>query len=365
MISIKKYLDMEPGKDPDKAALDEKAAKGSADPAPNELFTALLQAYRSALLAVGNSGVRACAASGTDLQHALAKLERALFAKLTVELLRETETQVEAKLRQWDECTAEYFQGKANEAKELLMVLARTAEAMGKRDHRYASHFGEMKAHLHAIADLDDLTQVRTRLVKQARELETYVEEMEKESRESVAQLKSEVSKYETKLKSVEQLAVQDALTGIFNRRGIEERIEWRIGHKETFCIVILDMNRFKEVNDTHGHLVGDDLLKQFSQELRGNIRSSDLAGRWGGDEFIVILDGGIDVAKAQIERVQRWVFGEYTIQLEPKASAIKVQVEASIGLAQWQPGENVAQLIARADSAMYGQKKKARAQGA
>lgn len=328
-----------------------------------DLFSAVLESYRSAILAMGNSGVRACPASGSDLQHELAKLERSLFAKLSVPIVKETETQVEAALRQWDGRTADYFQSKATEVKELLIVLARTAESMGKRDQRYASHFGEMTAQLHAIADLDDLTAVRSSLVRQAAELETFVHKMEEESQSSVAQLKAEVSTYETKLKAVEQLAMQDSLTGIANRRSIEERIERRIKNKETFCVIVLDLNRFKQVNDTYGHLAGDDLLKQFSQELRNNIRGSDQAGRWGGDEFIVVLDGGLDVAKPQVERLQQWVMGEYSLKTGTGSKPIKVKVDASVGLAQWRSGETMAQLIARADTGMYGDKKKAHSQ--
>jgi diguanylate cyclase (GGDEF)-like protein len=60
---------------------------------------------------------------------------------------------------------------------------------------------------------------------------------------------------------------------------------------KRPFCVVMLDLNQFKQVNDIHGHGAGDSLLTQFAGELRTNIRASDIAGRWGGDEFILLLD--------------------------------------------------------------------------
>jgi diguanylate cyclase (GGDEF)-like protein len=353
LISLKKYLDMQPDK------------PLPPEPAVNDLFLIVLESYRAVLLAMGNSGVRACPASGSDLQHALASLERPLFAKLTVPLLKETETQVEERLRQWRECTAEYFQSKANEVKELLLVLARTAESMGERDHRYANHFSELTAQLHTIADLHDLTEVRSSLVKQATELKTYVDQMAQDSRNSVAQLQTEVSTYETRLKAVEQLASQDSLTGIANRRNIEERIEWRIARKQEFCVVILDLDRFKQVNDNFGHPAGDNLLQQFSQELRSNIRSTDLVGRWGGDEFIMVLDCDLNLAKSQCERVEKWVLGEYTIPAAKGSKEAKFKVHASMGLAQWQAGETLQQLITRADSTMYREKEQARSQKA
>jgi hypothetical protein len=139
MISLKKYLDMDPSKmDPqEKDSFKKDSAKpGATEPASNDLAAVVLESYRSALLATGNNGVRACAHVGAKLQHALASLEDRLPAQPAVSLVRETETQVEQHLEQWGECSAEYFKTKANEVKELLIVLARTAESMGQRDQR-------------------------------------------------------------------------------------------------------------------------------------------------------------------------------------------------------------------------------------
>ena len=83
-------------------------------------------------------------------------------------------------------------------------------------------------------------------------------------------------------MRAVEELAFGDSLTGLAsNRHNIEERIQGRISNRQTFCIVSIDLNGLKQVNDTHGHPAGDNLLKQFSQELRSNLGSSGMAGRW------------------------------------------------------------------------------------
>jgi diguanylate cyclase (GGDEF)-like protein len=353
MISIKKYLDMDL----------KKAAAAASD--VNGLSSASLNSYRSALLAMGKSGAQACPAVGSELQHTLTALENRLSINVTPSLVEKTETQVEQALEQWGESTAEYFKAKTKEIKELLFVLARTAESIGERDQRYAGHFNDLTAELHTIADLEDLAQVRSSLVRQATELRSYVDRMAQDSRESVALLQAEVSSYEVKLKQVEQLALHDPLTGLANRRKIEERIEWRIEHNHVFCVVVLDLNHFKEVNDAYGHPAGDDLLRQFAEELRSNCRSTDLVGRWGGDEFIVVLDCDANTANAQVERVKRWVLGEYTIKLDAGSKETKVKVSASIGWAQWQKSQTRAELIAQADAAMYSGKALTRGQNA
>lgn len=344
MISLKKYLDSE------------------ADPAdvsndPSELFETALNSYRCSLRAMGKSAVRACAAVGADLQHNLTGLEGRLYRNLTPSLFQETGKKVEDELEQWGGRTADYLKAKAKEAKELLLALARTAESLGERDQRYASHFGQFTSRLQAIADLEDLTQVRNSVLQKASELKTYVGQMEQESRLLVAHLQAEVSTYETKLKAAEELALRDTLTGLANRRNVEERLQWRISNQKPFCVAILDLNHFKQVNDRYGHPTGDSLLKQFAHELSSHLRSSDLVGRWSGDEFIVVLDCDLANARAQIERMRQWTFGDYTIQNGTGPEKTKVRVEASIGLVQRQPDETMQEVIERADSAMYKEK--------
>jgi diguanylate cyclase (GGDEF)-like protein len=266
--------------------------------------------------------------------------------------VRGTGKQVEEQLQQWSGRTAEYFKAKTNDVKELLIALASTAESMGKQDQRYAKQLGDFTSQLQTIADLDDLAQMRASLVKRAAELKSCVDEMAKDSNKSLAQLRAEVATYETKLKTVEHLAFRDPLTGLANRRSVEERIEWRISRENMFCVVILDLDRFKHVNDTHGHVAGDSLLRQFGEELRSNIRPSDIVGRWGGDEFIMVLDCDLPGARSQIERMKKWVLGDYTLQVG--TTEVKISLDASIGVAQWQAGETALQITERADASMY-----------
>ena len=347
MISLKKYLDM----DPDRPRKNE--------PDPGELLSATLESYGSTLLAVAKNGVRACPALGSDLQQALEGLHRRLSCDVSPSLVKVTGRQVEEQLQQWAGRSAEYFKAKTNDVKELLIALASTAESMGKQDQRYAKRLGDFTTQLQTIADLDDLALMRTTLVKRAAELKSCVDEMAQDSNKSLAQLRAEVTTYETKLKTVEQLAFKDPLTGLANRRSVEERIEWRISREQMFCVVVVDLDKFKHVNDTHGHIAGDSLLRQFGEELKSNVRPSDIVGRWGGDEFIMVLDCDLAGARAQVERMKKWVLGDYTLPVG--TSTTKINLGASIGVAQWQPGETAVQITERADASMYGVKELSR----
>ena len=355
MISLKKYLEMEIHEPVQK---DEEKA-GATKPA--ELLPPLLESYRSALLSMGQSGARACPSVGQELQQNLLTLESRLGGRVTVALVRETSGHVTDQLQQWGEQAEAHYKAQTGEVKELLIALAQTAAAVGEHDQRYTNNLNLFTNRLKTISNLDDLTQIRTSLVQQAGELRTYVDKMEKESYKLVSQLKTEVSSYETKLKEAEELALRDALTGLANRRNVEERIDTRIADGKGLCVLVVDLNRLKVVNDTYGHLAGDNLLQQFAQELRSNFRTTDVVGRWGGDEFIVVMDCDAQSANAQVERMQKWVFGNYTIRPGKGTGEVKVHVDGAVGLAEWQAGETTKSLIERADATMYAQKGRSR----
>ena len=108
-----------------------------------------------------------------------------------------------------------------------------------------------------------------------------------------------------------------------------------------------------------YGHPAGDALLRQFATELRAFFRSTDIVSRWGGDEFLVIVDCSAEEVRDRIEPVRKWVDGDYAIKIDGETR--KVSVHASVGMASWRPGETAAELIARADAAMYAGKSKER----
>ena len=147
-----------------------------------------------------------------------------------------------------------------------------------------------------------------------------------------------------------------DALTGLDNRRHLEERIDEMFEHarrlNEPFSCVMCDLDRFKSVNDTHGHQAGDAVLKQFARILRNEVREIDRVGRYGGEEFMLLLPGTVlDAAVTFAERVRKEVEG-HTFTFD----GTQICRTASFGVSAWPHPRigNCDVLVRAADDALY-----------
>jgi diguanylate cyclase (GGDEF)-like protein len=158
-------------------------------------------------------------------------------------------------------------------------------------------------------------------------------------------------------------LAQFDGLTGLANRRYLLERLGQELARADRYqtslSALMLDLDKFKSFNDTYGHLKGDELLRSFSALLKGMVRASDIAGRYGGEEFCVMLPNtSIKGALVIAERIRK------------AAEELKVPIDdhqppacrtVSIGVSEFSPGESIEKLLSRADAALYRAKESGR----
>jgi diguanylate cyclase (GGDEF)-like protein len=176
--------------------------------------------------------------------------------------------------------------------------------------------------------------------------------------RERLRSQKAELAKA---LERIQDLATRDELTGLINRRYMQEVLQlehqrcMRSGHP--FCVVMIDLDHFKRINDTHGHAAGDEVLRAFSAEARAVIRISDVLSRWGGEEFLLLMtDTRAWLARQGVERLR-----ERVAALRPAAGGTTLQVTFSAGLVEHRAGEAIDDTIARADQAVYAAKAQGR----
>lgn len=157
--------------------------------------------------------------------------------------------------------------------------------------------------------------------------------------------------------------AREDALTQLLNRRGFQESAEQIITNMQaqgsTLSLILCDVDHFKRINDRYGHAVGDRVLQHLAQHLGLNIRDVDILGRWGGEEFILVLpelslSGAQTLAQRLCDSLPSQIF---------RIDGIRLGLTMTFGVAQWHLGDSLESLIARADVALYEGKTRGRCQ--
>ena len=153
------------------------------------------------------------------------------------------------------------------------------------------------------------------------------------------------------------EMAVIDGLTGLHNRRYLDSHLQTlfdrSVARRRPLSLMITDLDRFKSINDTHGHDGGDDVLREFARRLRKNVRGIDLACRFGGEEFVVVMpDTEAHIAEKVAERIR------VGIEKEPfviGSSGLSINVTVSVGVSSIRRGaDTVEELMKRADVALY-----------
>ncbi|RZS40797.1 diguanylate cyclase (GGDEF)-like protein [Herbihabitans rhizosphaerae] len=189
--------------------------------------------------------------------------------------------------------------------------------------------------------------------------LERYTHELEaqlwgmRESRIAALNTRREHERLARKHDATTKQALQDPLTGLPNRRALDERLDSLAADPKNhpLAIALVDLDGFKEVNDRGSHADGDDVLRVMASTLRDTLRGSDMVGRYGGDEFIVLLPGApLSAAEAALRRAVKAV--------DNLPEDLSRSVTLSVGVVSLRAGEPAARAVARADAAMYQAKR-------
>jgi diguanylate cyclase len=178
------------------------------------------------------------------------------------------------------------------------------------------------------------------------------------QARQEVQEAENRIHALESKLEQMSELVREDQLTGSLNRRGLDDVFEREVARSERrhtpFCIAMLDLDDFKKLNDTHGHLAGDEALVHLVKVVKETLRTMDVIARFGGEEFLIMLpDTPLEEATQTVTRVQR----ELTKQIFMHNNE-RLLITFSAGVALRAPNEDQAALIKRADDALYKAKR-------
>lgn len=222
-----------------------------------------------------------------------------------------------------------------------------------------AEYYGRIEKYAQQIrqtSDIGDIIAILDEALSQTRAMHSAGEVAT--ARAQVVAAEQRIEQLRAELELVGKLVREDQLTGALNRRGLDEALAREVARAERgdtpLCAVLIDIDDFKNINDSYGHQVGDFALVHMVAIIRETLRTNDLIGRYGGDEFVLLLPNSrIEEASAVLARLH----GE--VAAKPLAwGNRKLHATFSAGIAERRKGQSVAALMQRIDAALYESKR-------
>jgi diguanylate cyclase len=208
--------------------------------------------------------------------------------------------------------------------------------------------------------DVEELNKVVIGIISETKNMEESSGRLQgrlKKTLDDVETLRNDLSK-------LREEAATDSLTGLLNRRAFDEILIKEINDSKeqgsSLCLIMADMDHFKRINDSFGHLIGDHVLRKAAEIIRSFIKGKDIAARYGGEEFVIILPDTPKQGAITVAEKLRLLFE--TTQWKRKGSGDRIgSVTLSLGVASYSPGETTDSFIEKADKCLYDAKNRGR----
>ncbi|WP_342119394.1 GGDEF domain-containing protein [Pseudoduganella sp. OTU4001] len=245
--------------------------------------------------------------------------------------------------------------------KNMMMTFIDRLGAVATSTGDFHEKIGGYSDKIRAARDIGELNQILDEVLKETRLVQSEALKARDNmmvARQEVQDAEAKIHALEAKLQHLSELVREDQLTGSLNRRGLDDVFERETARSDRrgtpLCIAVLDLDDFKKLNDTLGHIAGDNALKHLVKVVKETLRSMDVIARFGGEEFLILLpETTIEAATATMTRLQRELTRHFFMHENEK-----VLITFSAGVALRRPNENQTDLVKRADGAMYKAKK-------
>lgn len=317
---------------------------------------AALECYYGAIRTMRQHAVEVSEDDLAGFRDSLLRLEESLKERPSIEGLEASGVQLDQSFSEYSAKVSRYHAETKREAEAILSLLREALGSVGESAARHDESCLRFAERIEASSNSTDLREMRLMIAEQVAGLRLEVHAMRTERARSLQPLEQELRSIEDRLKEAEHLASTDPLTHLFNRREGQRRAETRLRNNQRFCLLVVDVNRFKWINDRFGHHGGDQVLVEIGRRLVESVRSDDVVCRWGGDEFLVIMNCELPDALQRSRQIAKLLRGGYQIDVNGKK--VQTQASASIGVSQCIPGDTVEKAFERADRMLYQIKK-------
>ena len=245
----------------------------------------------------------------------------------------------------------------------LTALIAGFVEQIAGFSESTSVYHGKLSGYAQKISQIEDTKELEALLG----EVMTETQEMQKQTQNTRDELtcaqeraklaQARVSELEKHLEETSALITHDTLTGVLNRRGLDDVMTQEISRaqrtQQKLCVALLDLDNFKRLNDSYGHDAGDAALKHLTQTCKNSLRPQDSVARYGGEEFVIVLPGAnAEEGQIVLQRVQRALTKAIFMHNNQK-----LLITFSAGVTELSPADTIDALIKRADSAMYAAK--------
>ena len=242
---------------------------------------------------------------------------------------------------------------------KLLSEVSTSLNKAGDGARNFEGTLGGIAKDFSKKEDLNDIRELLTTLITETRQMQSATSAMQSNFEEK----SKEIDDLQEQLQRERKRAITDPLTGLYNRFALIDKLNAAVGEMdegERPSLIMLDIDHFKAINDTHGHLIGDRVIRFVAQVLQKNTKGKDTAARYGGEEFTVLLPGTPSAgAESVAEVIRKAIASAQLVRADNKKPLGQITISA--GVATYQGEEDVMEFINRADQALYRSKNEGR----
>lgn len=253
-----------------------------------------------------------------------------------------------------------YFQSipeQRKQVKDLIGVVMTTLRTASRGSDDFAERLSGFSSQVEKAENPEDILAVKEAILQESKALSTDIATMKEkfdDVNDTVRKAHAQIAKLQNELVKTKSLSLIDPLTGVPNRRGFDDWVERVLrtgedGHVP-FSFMVFDIDHFKRVNDTYGHMAGDQVLREVSGRIVKAVRDGDFVSRFGGEEFCVALPGGN--LKEAIRVADRILTSIRQTPIDIGTSAITIT--SSVGVSEYRDGESMEDVFERSDRALY-----------